>query len=375
MLDSMRRHANSWVFSLLFAVIIFVFAVNFGPWAGRVAPVTLFAVEVNGRAVSMLEFETLYNEQFAQEQMQNPGLTRETAEKMGLSKHILDILVQRELLAQLAEANNLAITDEELAKTISQMIAPAGQPITEEERKAYEKNVQEQYHISAGEFEARIRRQMLASRMAELLYAGVPVSESDLKTNFVLWHDQVAIDFIRIDPEHFQGADKDQKVEEAKKYATSIIEELKTGKKLDHIARADLTKKEKGAEPSAKDVAPVFGTTELFSRNQEKIPGFGFASPEVVSAAFGLQSPSNEITNTPILSNGKLYILALKERKAPDMAQFDKDKDQLRLLLVNSRASEFYQEFIAHLKDKSKDRIVYNEAILRGQNPDLPPEA
>ncbi len=361
MLDSMRRHANSWVFSLLFAVIIFVFAVNFGPWAGRVAPVTLFAVEVNGRAVSMNEFEAFYSDQVSQMQMFR-GVTREQLEQQGFSNQVLDYFVRRELLAQLAEANNLTVTDEEVARQIT-----GGVPFDEEKKKQYEKNIEEQYHITAGEFEARTRRNLLAARMEEILLAGMPITETDLKTSYVIKNEQVAVDFIRIDPAHFQGKDKDQKMEEAKKYAASIIDELKTGKKIDHVVRADLTKKEKGSEPSAADVAPVFGSSELFTRNQVKITGFGFTTPEILSSAFGLAGDT-QYTTTPVLANGRLYILALRERKAADLALFDKEKDALRSSILQQRSNEFLNEFVAHLKDKYKDKIVYNEALRAGRS-------
>lgn len=355
MLDSMRRHANSWVFSLLFAVIIFVFAVNFGPWAGSAVPATLFAVEVNGRGVSMAEFQVQYDNRFAQYQRFFPNLTREQAEAQGFSRGILDSLVQRELLAQLAESYHLTVSDEELRQYLKQYLA-AGQDIDKE---AYERWVSSTFHVSTGEFEAQRRRDLLAERMQEIIVSGVVVGEGDLKTSYVLKNDQVSLDFIRIDPEHFQGKDKEEKLLAAQKYATDIVQELKAGKKLEDVKRPDLSKKEKGAAPTASDVAPVFGTTELFARNAPSIPGFGYSSPEVLSASFELGSANKAVfTEQPIVANGKLYVLSLKARKPADMASFEKEKTELREQLMREREQAFFAEFMGHLKKTAKP--IYN---------------
>src|SRR5258708_2590679 len=123
MLDSMRRHANSWVFSLLFAVIIFVFAINFGPWAGQVGGDASYAAEVNGRVITVAEFQSAYGSQMRMLQMFRPGYTTEQAEKDGLRSLVLDQLVGQELLAQLAETNNLAVTDHELVSAIRKRVS------------------------------------------------------------------------------------------------------------------------------------------------------------------------------------------------------------------------------------------------------------
>ncbi len=52
MLDFMRRNANSWIMVLLFGIIIFVFAINFGPWAGNVTPTVPYAAVVNNEPIS-----------------------------------------------------------------------------------------------------------------------------------------------------------------------------------------------------------------------------------------------------------------------------------------------------------------------------------
>src|SRR5688572_23602695 len=49
MLEMMRKNANSWLMVLLFSIIIFVFAINFGPWAGRVGGGEAFAAWVNNK--------------------------------------------------------------------------------------------------------------------------------------------------------------------------------------------------------------------------------------------------------------------------------------------------------------------------------------
>jgi parvulin-like peptidyl-prolyl isomerase len=358
MLDSMRRHANSWVFSLLFAVIIFVFAVNFGPWAGRVAPAHIYAAEVNGRVIGIAEFNRAFEDAMHMQQQFNPNYTRELAFKTELPKQIVDNLIQRELLAQLAEENGIVISDEELARTIT-----GGQAVNTD---AYREAILSKYGMTIAQFEAKERREMLAFRMRDVVISGLPISESDLKTSFFIQNDQVSVDYIRIDPAHFIVKDpplKEGKMDAARLFADEIIKELAAGKKLDQVTHKDLIKKDKGVSPNAKDIAPVFASTDLFARNDPYVKGFGYMTPEVTQAAFDL-SETSKYSSKPILSNDKLYIFALKERKHPDASEFTKNKDALKEKLLRDRGPEFFNGFLDQLKKNAK--IVYNDALLQG---------
>jgi peptidyl-prolyl cis-trans isomerase D len=211
MLASLRKNANSWIITLLFAVIIFVFAINFGPWAGRLGHDTSYAAKVNGQVITIPEFQSAYSSQMRLMQMFRPGYTPEQAEKDGLRALVLDHLVSQELLAQLAESNNLAVTDHELVASIKKRIQT--DPDKALDADTYHRWVYGNFQMSEGQFEAQLKREMLAERMVEVLSTGVHVSDADLKSAFDSKNDQTSITFIRINPSFFPApsvpADKD----------------------------------------------------------------------------------------------------------------------------------------------------------------------
>src|SRR5438093_809294 len=104
MLDFMRRNANSWIMILLFAIIIFVFAINFGPWAGsQLTEGTHYAAIVNNRTISMAEFRTAFMSQMNRIRQFRTDYDETQAEKDGLKQMVLEQLIARELLTQMGQ--------------------------------------------------------------------------------------------------------------------------------------------------------------------------------------------------------------------------------------------------------------------------------
>lgn len=514
MLDSMRRNANSWVFTLLFAVIIFVFAINFGPWAGRVGSDTSYAAEVNGRVISIAEFQSAYGNQIRMLQMFRPGYTNEQAEIDGLRSIVLDQLISQELLAQLSESHRLTVTDAELVSVIKKRVSNGDKPLDPE---TYHRWVYANFQTSEGQFEAQLKREMLAERMAEVLSTGVHVSDADVRTAFNAKNDLVSVDYIRVNPNYFpeptmpadkelsawvtaheselkayyeknisqfrttkqirarhilakadarstpeqkaaarkkieeakrrvtegkedfatvakalsddgsapNGGDlgffgegtmvpafeaaafklsdgqisdivetpfgyhiikveetkppvhkeyadakadiakllwmKEQRMQAARKYAESILAEMKSGKKIDKVSIKGIVRKPEGAPLGLNEVAPTLASTNLFNRSARFIPGLGLA-PEVATAAFKLNKDT-PYSSEVIVSGDNVFVVALKERKEPEEAQFAKDKDGLRASLANERKREFMQSYLDYLKKNAK--IVRNPSIAK----------
>lgn len=410
MLDSMRRNANSWVFSLVFAVIIFVFAINFGPWAGRISADTpTYAVQVNGRIIGVSEYQSAMGrmrERFS-------GMTDEQVEKLGLSSRIVDGLIERELLAQLAESNNLVVTDKDLVAQIKKNLFAGQEELMNPE--TYERIIESNFQMTAGEFDELQRREILASRMAKILKTSVHVTDSDLKSVFATENDLVSVNYIRINPTFFTEATlpsepemnkwateneeklktyyeknlaqfvsaeqpavqkkfvdvrseiakklwlSNHQLDKAKKYAQEILAELKAGKKLDKISPKGLVRTAEGSKPVLTETAPVFASTSLFSKTGVLAQGI---TREVAAAAYGLSSEKAYVEE-PVLSRDNLYIVELKERKMPDDAQFEKEKEALRKKLTENRANEFLRGYIDVMKKSAK--IVKNPSLFDPQ--------
>jgi peptidyl-prolyl cis-trans isomerase D len=168
MLHLMRRSANSWLIIFFFGAIIFVFAIN-GPWSWNLQGSTPYAADVNGRVITLPEFQSAYGMIFRSMQNYRADFTHEQAEKEGLRTIVLNQLLTKELLAQLAERHGLSISDEELAKFIRDNMFGKDQVF---DREAYKQAVWSNFHTTESQFESQIRREMLANRMGDLISNG-----------------------------------------------------------------------------------------------------------------------------------------------------------------------------------------------------------
>lgn len=201
MLDYMRRNANSWIMILLFGIIIFVFAINFGPWAGNLAPSVPYAALVNSKPISMAEFRTAYASQFARlKQFRGPDYDQSQAEKDGLKQMVIEQLISRELLSQLGTEHQLTIGAKTLAEAIKERVFDEDTPFSKEE---YVRRVNAFFQSTIAQFEEQVKKELLAEQMADLLGTAVTVSEAETKAAFLDKNTKVALEFVKVNPNYF----------------------------------------------------------------------------------------------------------------------------------------------------------------------------
>lgn len=200
MLDFMRRNANSWVMIFLFGIIIFVFAINFGPWAGNASAGVPYAATVNHEAISMAEFRTAYASQFARIKQFRPEYDQSQADKDGLKQIVVEQLVSRELLTQLGRQKQLTIGARTLAEEIKERVFGGDQEFNKEE---YIRRVNAFFQSTVPQFEEQVEKELIAEQMANLLGTGVYVSEEEARMAFKDKNTKVAIEFIKVNPKHF----------------------------------------------------------------------------------------------------------------------------------------------------------------------------
>ncbi len=170
MLDFMRKNANSWVMILLFGIIIFVFAINFGPWAGNSLTGVPYAAIVNNEAISLAEFRTAYASQFARIKQFRPDYDQNQADKDGLRQMVIDQLVSRELLTQLGQKHKLSIGAKTLAEEIKERVFGKDGEFNKEE---YVRRISAYFQTSVSQFEQQVAKEIVAQQMADLLGTGV----------------------------------------------------------------------------------------------------------------------------------------------------------------------------------------------------------
>jgi len=200
MLDYMRKNANSWVMVLLFGIIIFVFAINFGPWAGNNLTGVPYAAIVNNEAISMAEFRTAYASQFARIKQFRPEYDQAQADKDGLKQMVIDQLISRELLTQLGHHYKLSVGAKTLAEEIKERVFGKEAEFNKEE---YVKRISAYFQTSVSQFEQQVAKEMVAQQMADLFDTAVYIPEGELKSTFLAKNTKISLDFIKVDPEYF----------------------------------------------------------------------------------------------------------------------------------------------------------------------------
>ncbi len=187
MLDVMRRNSNSWLFVLLFGVIIFVFAINFGPWVGNIGGESKYAADVNGHVITFQEFQMAYATQIRMIQAMQSDFNPEGPLADTLKKTVLDRLIAKALLTQLAESQKFLISDQDLADFIRTQIFNKEKGL---DRETYKRAIYSNYHMSESQFESQLRQDLLAEKMTELVETAAP---ADKKGEFL----QNYVDFLK----------------------------------------------------------------------------------------------------------------------------------------------------------------------------------
>lgn len=208
MLDFMRQKAGSWVMMILFGTIIFVFALNYGPWAGQTGIGNKpYAAIVNGKVITLPEMQMAYRRIIAYMQQFRPGFTPELAEQENFRGTAINQLISSELLSQLAHTNGLHISDEELAKTIKKEIF-GDEPF---DLKTYQRILHSNLQLSEASFEAYLRRGLLAEKMSKLLETGVSVTSDEVKDYFNVRNEKASVNYFEVNPKYFTAKSPSKK--------------------------------------------------------------------------------------------------------------------------------------------------------------------
>jgi peptidyl-prolyl cis-trans isomerase D len=229
MLEQMRQQSRSLIIYVLFGVIIAVFIINFGPQSPgscnrrRSTQTTIEGARVKGHLLSRQDY--LYGMMMVGAQ----NIPPQRAKMMRLHESIMDMLIDREIMASEAERAGFVVSDEEVEDFIaeSKLIGLGREqkaPVFEQDgvfsHEAFRKFVQFQLGMTPRSFIEQQRREMLANRMRESLRAGVAVSPVEVKDDWMRQADQVNVEYLRF-PERRYESDIEVKPEDLAKYAAA----------------------------------------------------------------------------------------------------------------------------------------------------------
>jgi peptidyl-prolyl cis-trans isomerase D len=235
MLEQMRQQSRSLLIYLLFSIVIVVFIVNFGPQSiggcGMRMPhrVTESAAQVDGHTLSLKDWTYAYTV------LNVASIPPQQAKQMRLKETIMDLLIDRELLAAEASRLGFRVGDEEVEDLIAEakmfsMGREQKLPYVENEGKFSYDNFRKfvQYHLgmSPKSFIEQQRREIMAARMRDLLRSGIGVSADEVRENYLRQSDRVNLEYLRF-PIHRYESDVELRPDEIASYGKANDDKLK----------------------------------------------------------------------------------------------------------------------------------------------------
>jgi len=205
MLEQMRRSSRSVLIYALFFIIILVFIVSFGPQSqGGCEPTAGsmgLAAKVEGEAVTSRDFRYGY--------VLSGGLNFQTqqARELRIKERVLDELIERELLVAEARRLGFRVDEHEVENLIAdsklvglggyEQAAPAFQKDGRFDYETFTRFVAYQLALTPKAFIEQQQRELLASRVRNLIRGGVTVSEEEVKSDYVRDNTQVNLEYMR----------------------------------------------------------------------------------------------------------------------------------------------------------------------------------
>jgi peptidyl-prolyl cis-trans isomerase D len=235
MLEQMRQQSRSLLIYVLFGIVIAVFIINFGPQSpggcnrGREARTTVEGAKVKGHLLSRQDY--MYGLMMVGAQNFPP----QRAKMMRVHETVMDMLIDREILASEAERAGFRVSDEEVEDFIAEgkiiglgreQKAGAFEQDGKFSYESFRKFVQYQMGMTPRGFIEEQRRELLANRMRDALRAGVAVSAAEVKEDWTRQADQVDVEYLRF-PTHRYESELDLRPDEIAKFAAANQESLK----------------------------------------------------------------------------------------------------------------------------------------------------
>jgi peptidyl-prolyl cis-trans isomerase D len=222
MLRLMRKHAGNWLIKLLLGAIVIVFIFwGVGSFrserGGRVAL-------VNGDQITLDEYRNTYNNLIEQLRTRfGNKLDDKMIETLQVKKQALNSLINNRLLIQEAQKLKFRVSKKELADAIFRI--PAFQRAGVFDRYLYE-NVLDRLRMTPESFEAAQKDQMMIEKLRTLVTSSAKVSDQEVREWYDWLNASVDIEYILFDPSRYKNVQSSE--EEIKSFYEKNKENYKT---------------------------------------------------------------------------------------------------------------------------------------------------
>jgi peptidyl-prolyl cis-trans isomerase D len=199
MLNLMRKHARNWLMKIILGIIVIVFIFYFGSIGGRQRAERIATID--GKTIVYADFQREYQRTLDMYHNRlGQALTEELLKELNLKQKTLDNLVNQLVVLKKAEEMKIAVTDEDVKMSI--LSYPAFQQNGVFNERVYQQVLQNE-KMSPEEFEEMLKKNLIASRMENLIQDGVKVSDQEMYDLYRIQKEKIDIDFIQIAPKDF----------------------------------------------------------------------------------------------------------------------------------------------------------------------------
>ncbi len=205
MLSVIREHADSWLIKAILWMIILAFVGTiFYSWGmgGASGSGGGVIATVHGEKIFAGEYERTFNNlvNFYRQQFKNQ-FSDEMIKKLDLKTQALEALIQKKLLLQEADKQNLRISDAELISHIQGLqVFQTGEKFSEESYRNYLKF----QRVTPGEFEDNQRENLILNKLEKLFGTSAKVSQDEIREAFITEEEKAKLDYVRFNNDHFQ---------------------------------------------------------------------------------------------------------------------------------------------------------------------------
>jgi peptidyl-prolyl cis-trans isomerase D len=193
LLSLMRKHAKSWIIKVLIAMIIMVFIFFFG--YSYISNEGEKVAEVNGEAISYVEYQNAYRELLKNLQEQYKNMWSDNLiETFDLKNRALESLIENKIIAREAENIGLDITDKEIREKIMAYTAFQDGGIFDENRY---RAVLANNRTGPEDFEEAISQELLHEKLIQFLQTFLIVNDQEVLDQYTYYNQRVKIGFVR----------------------------------------------------------------------------------------------------------------------------------------------------------------------------------
>ncbi len=206
MLDIVRNKSKSIFIKLAFAIIIFSFVIGYAMLSAPGGPneslPTGDAALVNGKSISYNDFQASYGNlyqlyQSVYQDQFTPALERQ----LKLAEKSINSLIDQTLLQEEAARLSFEVSEKDLVAAIAKVEAFHQNGVFNKDRYL---EVLSYQRITAEQFEAMQRAELLTNRVREQLQASVTVNAEDIEVDFRNNNEKVNLNFVSLSPVTFE---------------------------------------------------------------------------------------------------------------------------------------------------------------------------